>query len=33
MCGIGTPMPPIDPLIHRLYDLIMVNRPALKALI
>ncbi len=29
----GTPMPPTDPLIYRLYELIMVNGPALKALI
>jgi hypothetical protein len=26
-------MPPTDPLIYRLYELVMVNRPALKALI
>jgi cyanate lyase len=30
---IGTPMPPTDPLIYRFYELIMVNGPALKALI
>ena len=29
----GTPMPPADPLIYRLYELVMVNGPALKALI
>ncbi len=29
----GSPMPPTDPLIYRLYELIMVNGPALKALI
>ncbi len=29
----GTPMPPTDPLIYRFYELIMVNGPALKALI
>ncbi len=29
----GTPMPPTDPLIYRLYELVMVNGPALKALI
>ena len=27
------PMPPTDPLIYRFYELIMVNGPALKALI
>ena len=31
--GEGTPMPPSDPLIYRLYELVMVNGPALKALI
>ncbi|HUE18216.1 MAG TPA: cyanase [Stellaceae bacterium] len=31
--GTGTPMPPTDPLIYRLYELVMVNGPALKALI
>ncbi len=29
----GTAMPPTDPLIYRFYELIMVNGPALKALI
>jgi cyanate lyase len=29
----GTEMPPTDPLIYRLYELVMVNGPALKALI
>ncbi len=29
----GTPMPPSDPLLYRLYELVMVNGPALKALI
>jgi cyanate lyase len=29
----GTPMPPADPLIYRFYELIMVNGPAMKALI
>src|SRR6201996_8905073 len=29
----GTPMPPTDPLIYRLYELVMVNGPAMKALI
>jgi cyanate lyase len=29
----GTPMPPTDPLIYRLYELVMVNGPAIKALI
>lgn len=29
----GTAMPPADPLIYRLYELVMVNGPALKALI
>jgi cyanate lyase len=29
----GTPMPPTDPLIYRFYELVMVNGPALKALI
>ena len=33
MRGSGTPMPPTDPLIYRFYELIMVNGPALKALI
>src|SRR4029077_18628451 len=31
--GEGTPMPPTDPLIYRLYELVMVNGPAWKALI
>jgi cyanate lyase len=29
----GAPMPPTDPLIYRFYELIMINGPALKALI
>jgi len=29
----GMPMPPTDPLIYRLYELVMINGPALKALI
>ncbi len=29
----GMPMPPTDPSIYRLYELVMVNGPALKALI
>lgn len=29
----GVPMPPGDPLLYRLYELVMVNGPALKALI
>ena len=29
----GAPMPPTDPLLYRFYELIMVNGPALKALI
>ena len=29
----GTPMPPADPLVYRLYEMVMVNGPALKALI
>lgn len=33
MRGTGTPMPPTDPLIYRFYELILVNGPALKALI
>jgi cyanate lyase len=33
MRGSGTPMPPTDPLIYRFYELVMVNGPALKALI
>jgi cyanate lyase len=33
MRGTGTPMPPTDPLIYRFYELVMINGPALKALI
>jgi cyanate lyase len=33
MRGEGIPMPPTDPLIYRFYELVMVNGPALKALI
>jgi cyanate lyase len=33
MRGEGTTMPPTDPLIYRLYELVMVNGPAWKALI
>ncbi len=29
----GLPMPPTDPLLYRFYELIMVNGPAMKALI
>src|ERR1700721_2822564 len=29
----GSPMPPTDPLIYRFYEMVMVNGPALKALI
>ena len=29
----GIPMPPTDPLLYRFYELVMVNGPALKALI
>ena len=29
----GTPMPPTDPLLYRFYEMVMVNGPALKALI
>jgi cyanate lyase len=29
----GTAMPPTDPLIYRFYELVMVNSPAIKALI
>jgi cyanate lyase len=29
----GTPMPPTDPLLYRFHELVMVNGPALKALI
>ncbi|YBW39062.1 cyanase [Nitrobacter sp. TKz-YC01] len=31
--GAGVPMPPTDPLIYRLYELVMINGPALKVLI
>ena len=31
--GLGTPMPPTDPLLYRFYELVMVNGPAWKALI
>ncbi len=33
MRGTGTPMPPTDPLIYRLYELVLVNGPAWKMLI
>jgi cyanate lyase len=33
MRGSGVTMPPTDPLIYRLYELVMVNGPALKVLI
>ena len=33
MRGTATPMPPTDPLIYRLYELILVNGPAVKVLI
>ena len=33
MRGTGTPMPPTDPLIYRLYELVLVNGPAWKVLI
>jgi cyanate lyase len=33
MRGAGVPMPPTDPLIYRFYELVMINGPALKALI
>jgi cyanate lyase len=33
MRGMGTPMPPTDPLIYRFYELVMVNGPAWKQLI
>lgn len=33
MRGEDLPMPPTDPLIYRFYELIMVNGPAMKALI
>ena len=29
----GTPMPPTDPLLYRFFEMVMVNGPALKALI
>ena len=29
----GMPMPPTDPLLYRFYEMVMVNGPALKALI
>ena len=29
----GAPMPPNDPLLYRFHELVMVNGPALKALI
>lgn len=29
----GMPMPPTDPLLYRFYELVMINGPALKALI
>src|SRR3984957_13798471 len=29
----GSPMPPTDPLLYRFYEVVMVNGPALKALI
>ena len=31
--GLGTPMPPTDPLIYRFYELVMINGPAWKALL
>ena len=33
MRGLGTVMPPTDPLIYRFYELVLVNGPAWKALI
>ena len=33
MRGTATPMPPTDPLIYRLYELVLVNGPAMKMLI
>jgi cyanate lyase len=33
MRGLATPMPPTDPLIYRLYELVLVNGPAMKLLI
>jgi len=33
MRGADTPMPPTDPLLYRFYELILVNGPAIKAII
>jgi cyanate lyase len=33
MRGLATPMPPTDPLLYRLYELVLVNGPAMKLLI
>jgi cyanate lyase len=33
MRGQNSPMPPTDPLLYRFYELLMVNGPAMKALI
>lgn len=33
MRGAGTTMPPTDPLLYRFYELILVNGPAIKAII
>jgi cyanate lyase len=33
MRGTATPMPPTDPLLYRLYELVLVNGPAMKVLI
>ena len=33
MRGTGISMPPTDPLIYRFYELVLINGPALKALI
>ena len=33
MRGTATPMPPTDPLIYRIYELVLVNGPAMKLLI
>jgi cyanate lyase len=33
MRGTATPMPPTDPLLYRLYELVLVNGPAMKLLI
>jgi cyanate lyase len=33
MRGAGTAMPPTDPLLYRFYELILVNGPAIKAII